>query len=353
MKIGLMGAWNTDSGAAIHSEFVGRGWVELGHSLKVFTFFKESFHGTAIVGDDENYVTRCFTVSTALPPFLDPVPFLTSDYEIFVVEDLGMFPKDLLGKIFHWIKRKAKTVNIIHDGKLAPDPAFYQFEWDSIVCFDHRYKSFLKTAYPEDKIHIIPYPCYPWKVGDKKKSRERLNLPLHKKIIFLFGPASEKGTSKFPVLKSLFKDYPVHILVVTKHPGSLKEWRKIKNQSPFIEIREDAPDLDELYTYLHAADLLLYNKPSLPTVAVASTAFQVLGSGCPMVALESNFVEKFGGAVMKYDSDVKLKENLSSVFEQDVKYKKTIREQEKFVKKNSGLDVAKKHIELFKQLKKV
>lgn len=72
-----------------------------------------------------------------------------------------------------------------------------------------------------------------------------------------------------------------------------------------------------------------------------------------MVALESNFVEKFGGAVMKYDSDVKLKENLSSVFEQDVKYKKTIREQEKFVKKNSGLEVAKKHIELFKQLKKV
>ena len=62
--------------------------------------------------------------------------------------------------------------------------------------------------------------------------------------------------------------------------------------------------------------------------------------------------EKFGEAVMKYDSDDRLKGNLTSVFEQDAKYKKTIREQEKFVKKNSGLEAAKKHIELFKQLKK-
>jgi len=35
MNIGMMSAWNTDSGVAIHSEPIGKAWVDMGHELTV------------------------------------------------------------------------------------------------------------------------------------------------------------------------------------------------------------------------------------------------------------------------------------------------------------------------------
>ncbi len=346
----MMGAWNTDSGASIHAELIGRGWAELGHTLTVFTFLKESFHGTVITGEDEDYLIRCFSTSRAIPQTLDPAPFLASDYQFFVGQDIGMVPKDLLGEIFPRIKKKARTINVIHDGRLSPDPSFYQFDWDAIVCFDERYAGFLKKAYPEDKIFIIPYPCHPWKSGNKEENRKKLNLPKDKKIIFLFGLASVKGAEAFPALKSLAKEYPLKVLVVTTYPPSLEKWRRIAQENPFVELREKILDMDELYSYLYASDLFLYNKPSLPTVAVSSTAYQVLGSGCPMVALHSNFVEEFGKAIMTYEDEKGMVANIKSVFEDDERYKELIGKQKKYVEENSGIKIAKKFIELFKKL---
>lgn len=128
MKVAIMGAWNTDSGASIHAESIGRSFAKLGHKINVLTFFKDSFHGTAIVGEDEDYVKRCFTVSSDENIQLLTTPFLASDYEFFVAEDHGMLPLDHLGRIFHWIKKKAKTIAVIHDGNLKEDPDFYQFD---------------------------------------------------------------------------------------------------------------------------------------------------------------------------------------------------------------------------------
>lgn len=79
MKIALMGAWNTDSGASIHAELIGRAWVEKGIDLKVFTFYRHSYHGTAITKsgeEEENYVKRCFTVYSVPTPSFTPRPFL-------------------------------------------------------------------------------------------------------------------------------------------------------------------------------------------------------------------------------------------------------------------------------------
>jgi hypothetical protein len=350
MQIGMIGAWNTDSGASIHAELVGRGWVELGHTLKVFTFLKESFHGTVITGEDDDFVVRCFSTSRATPQTLDPVPLLTSDYQFFVAQDIGMIPKDLLGKIFTRIKKKAKTINVIHDGKLAPDPSFYQFDWDGIVCFDERYADFLKKAYSEDKIFMIPYPCYPWKPGNKEASRKKLNLPKDEKIIFLFGLASVLGADAFPALKSLEKKHSLKILVVTTYPPSLEKWKKIAEENSFVELREKVLNMDELYSYLYASDLFFYHKPSLPWVAVSSTAYQVLGSGCPMVAWHSNFVEKFGKAIMTYKDEKGMITNIKSVFEKDEKYRELLKEQKRYVEENSGIRIAEKFIELFKKL---
>lgn len=360
MKIGLMGAWNTDAGASIHSELIGRSFVELGHELVVFTFFKHSFHGTEIVGKDESYVTRCFTVFSESKPELHAVPFLVKDYEIFLVEDLGMLPQDLLGKIFHRIRHKAKTVNVIHDGNLREDPTFYQFKWDAIVCFDKRYYDFLKLAYPQELIYTIPYPCLPWKPNDKAFARQKLGLPQNKKIILLFGPSSYYGAVKYKVIKELARSYKILILVLTKNEESLNVWKKIasqellgKQRTKYIEIRKIAPPISELYEYLYAADALFYNKSARPgIVTVASTAFQCLGSGCPIIALKSTFVETLGDTVYKYKTDEELKGCFVSAFEKDSHYKKVHNAARRFVEENSRIKVAKKFLELFEKLKR-
>lgn len=353
MKIGLMGAWNTDSGASIHTELVGRAFVELGHKTTVFTFFKDSFHGTAIVGEDEDYVIRCFTVSSDKNQKLLATPFLKEDYEFFVVEDLGMLPCDHLGKIFHWIKKRAKTINVIHDGDLKEDPSFYQFDWDAIVCFDERYYNFLKLVYPEEIIHMIPYPCFPWKPGDKFRARKKLNLPEDKKIVFLFGPSSKFGAEKIEILKELSISYPVLVLVATRHQKTLEIWKPLKEKyKNLIEIKEKYLFMDELYEYLYASDLLLYNKPTIPgRVTVASTAYQCLGSGCPVVALKSSFVETFGEAVYQYETDEEFRNAIISIFEKDKKYEEVIKNMEQYVKNNSAINVAKKFIDLFEKLR--
>ncbi|HID32879.1 MAG TPA: hypothetical protein EYP24_05825, partial [bacterium (Candidatus Stahlbacteria)] len=284
MKIGLMGGWNTDSGASFHSEMIGRSWVKDGHEVTIFTFFRESFHGTQITGSDEDYVIRCFTTSRAETVRLNPVPFLTKRYDVFVIEDLGMLPKDHLGKIFNRIRRRAKTVNIIHDGRLSDDPSFYQFDWDAIVCFDERYMRFLTTAYEPEKIQIIPYPCHERLILDKIVVRKELSLPQDQKIAFTFGPSSYYTLDLIP---ALFARKDLSLLVVTKFDKSLEEFRRLREKYPII-IRDDAPDLNLLYKYLNASDLLIFNKPSADWVVVSSTVFQCLGSGCPILAYGSN-----------------------------------------------------------------
>lgn len=351
MKIGMMGAWNTDSGASLHAELIGRAWVEEGHELSVLTFYDYAFHGTQIVGEDEDYVKRCFTVEGHSPPNLEPIPFLTIEYEVFVVQDLGMLPKDLLAKIFHRIKKKAKVVNVIHDGDLSRVPSFYQFEWDALVCFDQRYRNFLIKAYEPSKIHIIPYPCYPVMKGNKRAKREKLGLPEDSKIVFCFGPAARLVTEIVPSIAELGGDYPILLLVVTKHEGAIEQFRSLQESGILdIELRKEAPDMGRLYDYLHASDLLLINKKSIDRVVVSSTVFQCLGSGCPIIARDSNYVEYYDTEMMKYSTKEELQRHLRSVFDQTEEYRIAIKAAEDYVEKNSAQVVGRRYIELFNSL---
>jgi hypothetical protein len=351
LKIGMMGGWNTDSGASFHTELVGRAWLEQGHKLEIFTFYDYAFHGTQITGKDEDYVTRCFTVENYNPPKFNPVPFLTEDYEVFVAQDLGMLPKDQLGKIFHWIKKRAITINVIHDGKLSDNPSFYQFDWDAIVCFDKRYRDFLVKAYPSDRVYTIPYPCYAMNKGDKKAARAKLGLPQDKKIIYTFGPASELVFELIEPIIELKKEYPILFLATTKKDNVIKEFKRVQESGRLdIELREEAPDVSRLYDYLHAVDVLIFNKPSAEHVVVSSTAFQCMGSGCPMVAKNSNYVGYYGNEIMKFSNFTEFKDRLRSVFNKDSAFKSVMDSVEKYVAENSASEVGKKFIGLFNSL---
>lgn len=347
MKIAIMSAWNTDSGVSIHAELIGRQWIKMGHQLQVFTFYPYDFHGTTIIDKDEDYVIRCFTTSGAKNPYLDPKPILSSDYEIFVVQDLGMLPMDELAKIFHHIKRKAVTLTIIHDNKASENPSFYQFDWDRIICFDERYEAFLRIYHPIDKIQIIPFPCHPLKRGDKEKAKQKLGLPLNKKIIFIFGQRIKEYLKLFPIIRDVNLEVPILLLIVSeKDVDGLQGTEGLE-----IEIRKESPSHDKLYDYLHASDVLIIYRNPCDGVVISSSAFQCLGSGCPILANESRFFEKLKEVVLIFRNLWEFKKLLIDILNKGEKYKSSQNALEDFMKRNSAEIVAKDYIELFIRLK--
>jgi hypothetical protein len=354
MKIGMMGAWNTDSGASIHAELVGRAWVEMGVDLKVFTFFKHAFHGTALTKkEDEPYVTRCFAPYGFRNLPMNTAPILEADFDIFVAQDLGMLPMSHLLNIFPEIKRKAKTVNVVHDGELSRKPEYFQFDWDHVVCFDKRYRDFLLDAYPEGILSMIPYPSYPLKPGNMEEARKELGLPMDKKLILLFGQAAEHALNTSIVLDRLVGKYNVCLLLVTEVEKVLEEFRRIQDRVKFdFHVVERSPDMDLLYKYCYASDCMIYNKHHAPVVVVGSTIFQCLGSKCPILARDTNYVYNFNREVLKHRLYYDLEENLIDVFDKGKKYQMQQRAVEEYLEENSAHPTANKFLELFEDLLK-
>lgn len=355
MKIAMMSAWNSDSGASIHAELIGREWVRKGIDLKVFTFYKHAFHGMAHTKkEDEDYVTRCFTAYGFPNLEMETAALLDADYDIFVAQDLGMLPINHLLDIFPQIKKKAKTVNVIHDGALSKKPNFFKFEWDHVVCFDERYFSFLKGAYPEGIISIIPYPAHPLQPGDKMKAREELGLPLDKKIVLIFGQAAESALNTVVVLDRLVltnDKYDICLVVLTEIERVLSKFRHIQDRVKFdFRVIEQAPEIELLYKYLHAADCMIYNKHSSPVVVVGSSIYQCLGSKCPILVRNSNYMDPFGWEVVRHEHYYELEDNLVDVFEQGKKYKRQQQAVEDYLEDNAAEPTAEKFLRLFEDL---
>jgi len=348
MKIAMMSAWNQDSGASIHAELIGREWVRMGHNLKVFSFLRSDFHGTAIVGKDEGYVTRCFTTSEAEHPFLDVAPLLEEDYDIFVTQDLGMLPKEELQGIFHIIKERSVTVTIIHHNKLPSDPSFYLFDWDGIVYFDERYHRFLVKAFPEGILYHIPYPCHPLKEGVKAVARQILGLPGDRYILLIFGQRSVKDSlGILPTIERISRHLPLLVLIVSK-----KDLELIRGYRGSLDIliREEAPDLERVYHYLHASDVMIYHRTAPQGAVVSSTAYQCLGSGCPILALRSGYFYNMDNVVFTYNSSEEFEDNLIEILTEGPGYHKWKGYLREFLDKNSAPIIAGGYIELFRSL---
>lgn len=348
MKIAMMSRWNIPCGVSIHAELVGRAWVEMGHKLDVLAPIEWENYQSDV---DEPFIKRCYRLpkpNTVDGYFFDPEPFLNIDAQIFVVQNLEILPmKDLL-KVYPIIRNRSKTVFVVHEGKPPKDPTFYKFEWDAIVCFDERYKRFLKNIFPEEKIFIIQYPCHPILHGNKIEARKKLNLPLDKKVIFNYGIGVYRHLHLLPTIKRVNERYPLVLLTMTHIPDWYELFEAVKSIYPFIDLRKGDIPIKDLYTYLHASDALLVHKDSAEAVVVPSTAFLCLGSGCPILAYDTNFFEVFDQEVIKY-SELELA--LTEVFEGSERVKKTLENAERFARMNSSFEIAKKFIELFEYLK--
>ena len=111
---------------------------------------------------------------------------------------------------------------VFHEGGPPVDSLYYKFDWDAIVCFDMRYVEFISKYFPRDIIHIIPYPCHPLRIGNKKEARRKLDLPLDKKIVFSYGFRLKNMLVVLPVLEKLSKRLPIIYLIVANLGGILR-----------------------------------------------------------------------------------------------------------------------------------
>ena len=349
MRILMMSPWNVACGVALHAEPVGREWVKMGHELKLLAPMEKKRQ--PVTARDEPYVSRCYTMDREFikgilgPLSLAPKPFLESDYDFFVVQNLELMPMAKLLKIWPQIKAKAKTILVIHEGYLPPYPEFYQFDFDAIVCFDERYQRELIRKFPSERIHIIPYPCHSLEPGDKREAREKLGLPQDKKIVFSYGIVIPQHFPSLLALEDLSQRYPLLYLIVAAE-GRSETLDKAQDRYSFIRVREGGRTVPELYDYLHASDVLLLYKQSF-NIVVPSTVYLCLGSGCPIVMLEGRYTEELGEEVLKYRDFDELKQVLAQVFEGRKPDQEAV---EKFIAEKSAAKVAQRFIELFEAL---
>jgi len=349
MKIAMMTPWNATCGVSVHAELVGREWVKAGHELEVFAPVNDEMR-TGI--KDEEFVTRCWTVDRGatkgiIEHYLDPEPFLNADYEFFVVQDLEITPMRELLKIWPQIKKRAKTIWVTHESSLVPYPEFYLFDFDAIVCFDERYWRLLRQKFPEEKIHVISFPCHPWLLGHKEEARQRLSLPQDKKVIFVYGLSIPFRLYPIPAVAELARTYDLLYLAISAREEE-RLLRLFRERYDFLETRHCTLALNELYTYLHAADaLLIYNKS--PDIVISSMVYLCLGSGCPILINEGRYTEDLGEEVLKYRDFDELKEILAQVFRGRKPNQEAI---EKFIAERSAPRVASLFIDLGQNLTK-
>ncbi len=351
MKIGMMCLWNAANGPSIHAELVGRAWIDLGHQLTVFSAQKHpDARPTHQV--DEDFVIRHFSVDKVVPvtraASFDPTPPLKEDYEVFVAQNVERMPADSLFNIFSKIQQKAVTVQVVHEGKAPDDPLYHQFRWDATVCFDQRYKDFLVQSFPSETIHMISYPYYPRAFGDQREAREKLGLPLEKMIIFSFGFRTKDIMAVLPTLKTVAREYSLKYLAVTNPESDVEVLRQAQKEYDFLVLQVEPLPLDKLYTYLHASDVHLIHRESTQKykAVVSSTVCQTLGSGCPILFHESNYVELHGDEIVKYRDFNDMKIKLVNLFEGKFDHRKL----ETFLEEHKAQRVAEKFIRLFEDL---
>jgi len=351
MWIAMLTIWNATDGTSYHAELLGREFAKT-HKLTVFaptfeSMSKDPHH--LPIGKDEDFVIRGFEQTWGSRGWVDD-RLCNENYDVLVVESLDRMPIPNLLEMFP--KIKAKKVQVIHEWALPDNPGYYELDFDAIVCFNQQYKTMLVERYPEGKIHIIPYPCHPYVIGNKEKAREKLGLPKDTLIFFSFGrqPLTEYDDYLW-LANELGKKYNLKYLVVRCDSPNDSEvvGKTLRGLSPSCEVRFERPLIDRVYDYLHASDIHLLPKGISGNVVVSSTVFQCLGSGTPIVIPDTRYVEKLDKEVVKYrpNDRAHLNMQVSRLIKEETFTKATVNAAEKYVRGNSAQKIAERFMDLF------
>jgi glycosyltransferase involved in cell wall biosynthesis len=353
-KVAIFSKWNAADGTSILAELIGRELTQK-YDLTVFAPINDVKPVKGIT--DEDFVIRCCNVqgTSSGQWTFDPKPFLEKDYDIFITQRIEWIPIEELIKIYPKIKEKAKVIYVIHETKLPENPIFWKFKWDAVVCFHKMYKRMWKEVYPEERIHIIPYPCNPVRRGDKNKCRLELNLPLDTKIVFMYGWYPKTHIfALLPYLVELRKQYDFVLLLVIAREYLDEELLKEIERHDFIEWRDELPPTPKIDRYFHASDAYIFYKPKSEfkpgEIMVSSSILSYLGTLTPILAIESPHIQPLGRAVMKFSDMEELKDRLISVIEEKPIVNETLKLAEEYVSRNSKEKIAQEYMKLIKRL---
>lgn len=354
MRIAMLTTWNVTDGASLHAELLGR---ELSKTSEL-TVFAPTFESLAKdrhllpLGSDDDFVIRAFQLTWGAPGWVDE-RLREQEFDVLVVEALDRMPIPTLLEMFP--KIKAKKVQVIHEWALPEGPGYYELGFDAIVCFDRRYRTMLLERYPEQRIHIIPYPCHPHVRGDKATARAKLGLSKDALILFSFGRQPLFEYDDYLWLASeLGKERELTYLMVRSDDQG--DWetvgKRLQSGSSFCEVRFERPSIDRLYDYLHASDVHLLPKAPSSEIVVSSTVFQCLGSGTPIVIPDTRYVELLDKEVVRYrpHDRAHLKSQVSRLLNEESFRKATVTAATEYVQENSAHKIAEKFVDLFRSL---
>jgi hypothetical protein len=175
-----------------------------------------------------------------------------------------------------------------------------------------------------------------------------LGLPLDRKIVFAYGfNIIQNHIELFPVMERLSKDYPVLLFLLTHH-----DWTKVEPKPGFLMLRDEMPDNEKLYAYLHACDAYVNYvggaEYKIQGVGVSSSVAACLGAGRPvLVPSYCNFFELSGKEVIKYGNQQELEQRLRDVFDGAKYVRESVAAAEEYATRNSGFEIGKQFIQLF------
>jgi len=231
--------------------------------------------------------------------------------------------------------------------------------YDAHIVHNDLAKKYL-SAYTRRPIYVIPHGSLIWEPTPKETARKILDLPLDKKIVFLFGfMARTKGFVEVAKAASKLKDAlfiisgAIHELLKEHGYEVSAQIKALKSEN--VILLERYLSEGEINLYCSACDCLLFNYKTPRFVSSASGALhRVLASGKPIVcAYDNRMIDLEDGVhALKYrQGDVEgMIHCLNLVFEDRDLAERLGRNARKLAEKTSWRNVAKMHIKVYNKI---
>lgn len=326
MRIALISSWNACCGVATHAELVFEALKGKGHLLRVLAPVSYEDDATKrIHAPDDPCVTKCYSflrygdrctdVELQGNLYFDTRPLLETGFDLIIVEKPTSVPLKPLMEALPRLKEKSRLVAIIHEGTAPKNPYLRRVHWDAAAIFDERYRVLVRGVIPDDRIHVVPFPCHPVDQRSQGQARDHLGIPRDADVVFSYG-----GLEGYePVIEAAEgvgeeRGALVYLLLVGDTRAYTELKRRLK-QDTVCRALFGRPPSSVLYDYLCASDAIILHKGKPSHVAVSSSAHLCMGSLTPIVCSDTPYFEGHRGEVVKYRDMGELQERLIKVLE--------------------------------------
>jgi glycosyltransferase involved in cell wall biosynthesis/SAM-dependent methyltransferase len=303
-------------------------------------------------------VRRLFPVK-----LLRSLEFLEHGALVHLQHEFGIFPNvdDVVSKRTKNLYKVCTWHTVIREpaGMMLKHYHEVDLNYDAHIVHNDLAKKYL-SAYTRKPIYVIPHGSVIFQPTQKDVARKALNLPLDRKIVFLFGFAAEtKGFEEVATTASKLKDT---LFIIS---GAIHDLLKEHGMKVVLGLKsvgagnvlvlERYLSEGEINLYASAADVLLFNYKTPSFVSSASGALhRVLAAGKPIVCtVDNRLIELEDGVhALKYrqgDTEAMI-HNLNLIFEDKDLAETLGRNARKLAEKTSWRNVAEMHIKVYNKV---